>query len=137
MWLIYKEQTDNCKILHGRNGREYRLPELPRLSVDGYCPESKNVYEFYGCYYHGHTCMPYRGTATLGRDDDTRPAIRTMTRLEQITKVGYEVELMWACEFDRDILPKHPELRNNPLVKHPPLNTRYALYGGRRGHGSS
>jgi hypothetical protein len=41
MWLIYKQQTDNCKILHGRNGREDRLPELPRLSVDGYCPETK------------------------------------------------------------------------------------------------
>jgi hypothetical protein len=22
MWLIYKEQADNCKIMHGRNGRE-------------------------------------------------------------------------------------------------------------------
>jgi hypothetical protein len=31
MWLMYKEQTDGCKILHGRNGREYRLPELPHL----------------------------------------------------------------------------------------------------------
>jgi hypothetical protein len=41
MWLVYKEQTDGCKILHGRNGREYRLPELPNLSVDGFCPETK------------------------------------------------------------------------------------------------
>jgi hypothetical protein len=36
MWLIYKEQMDNCKIMHGRNGLEYRLPELPFLSVDDY-----------------------------------------------------------------------------------------------------
>jgi hypothetical protein len=54
-----------------------------------------------------------------------------MTRLEQITKAGYEVELMWECEFDRDILSKHPELRNNPLVVHAPLNNRDAFYGGR------
>jgi G:T-mismatch repair DNA endonuclease (very short patch repair protein) len=54
-----------------------------------------------------------------------------MARLEQITKAGYEVELMWECEFDRDILPKHPELRSNPLVEHAPLNTRDALYRGR------
>jgi hypothetical protein len=54
-----------------------------------------------------------------------------MTRLEQITKAGYEVEIMRECEFHRDILPKHPELRNNPLVQHTPLNTRDALYGGR------
>jgi G:T-mismatch repair DNA endonuclease (very short patch repair protein) len=133
MWLIYKEQTDKCKIMHGRNGREYRMPEVPRLSVDGYCPETKIVYEFYGCYYHGHRCMPYRDTATLRRDKDTlaQRYEQTMTRLEQITKAGYEVEIMWECEFDRDILSKHPELGNNPLVQYTPLNPRDALYGGR------
>jgi len=46
MWLVHRERTDGCKILHGRNGREYRLPELPDLSVDGFCPETKTVYEF-------------------------------------------------------------------------------------------
>jgi hypothetical protein len=75
MFLIYTEHTDNCKILHGHYGLEYRLPELPRLSVDGYCPETKKVYEFNGCYYHGHTCKPYRDTALLGHDGDTRPTI--------------------------------------------------------------
>jgi hypothetical protein len=27
-WLVYGEQTDGCHMRHGRNGREYRLPEL-------------------------------------------------------------------------------------------------------------
>jgi len=35
MWLVYREQTDGCTILHARNGREYRPPEIPNLSVDG------------------------------------------------------------------------------------------------------
>jgi hypothetical protein len=48
MWLIYKEQTDRFKLTHGRNGREYRLPEQPHLSVDGYCPEKK--YKIVGCF---------------------------------------------------------------------------------------
>jgi hypothetical protein len=43
MWLVYREQTDGCHTLHGRNGREYRLPELPNLSVDGFCAETKTV----------------------------------------------------------------------------------------------
>jgi G:T-mismatch repair DNA endonuclease (very short patch repair protein) len=77
--------------------------------------------------------MPYRDTATLGRNNYTlaQRYEQTMTRLEQITNAGYEVEIMWECEFDRDILSKHPELRNNLLVQHTPLNTRDALYGGR------
>jgi hypothetical protein len=48
------EQTVGVKIMHARNGREYRLPTLPRFSVDGYCPETNVAYEFFGCYHHGH-----------------------------------------------------------------------------------
>ena len=49
MWLVNRERTDGCTILHGRNGREYRLPELPHLSVEEFCPETGTVYEFMGC----------------------------------------------------------------------------------------
>jgi hypothetical protein len=78
--------------------------------------------------------MPYSDTATLRQENDTlaQRYHQTMTRLEQITQAGYEVELMWKCEFDRDILAKHPELINHPLVQHAPLNTRDALYGAEK-----
>ena len=36
MWLLHMEQEDGVIIMHGRNGREYRVPELPHFSVDGY-----------------------------------------------------------------------------------------------------
>jgi len=59
MWLVYREIMDGgCKILHGRNRRGYRLPELPHFSVDGFCPETRIVYEFLDCYYHGHNAQP-------------------------------------------------------------------------------
>jgi len=50
MWLLHMEQMDGCKIMPARNGREYRLPELPRFSVDGYCAETRIVFEFLGCF---------------------------------------------------------------------------------------
>jgi hypothetical protein len=53
MWLLDMEQTDGCKIMHARNGREYRLTKLPRFNVDGYCAENRNVYKFLSCFYHG------------------------------------------------------------------------------------
>ena len=68
MWLVHRERTDGCRISHGRNGREFRLPELPNLSVDGYCRETRKVYEFLGCYWHGHTCLPFRDVATMHKD---------------------------------------------------------------------
>jgi len=36
MGILHMEQTDGCTIMHARHGREFRLPELPRYSVDGY-----------------------------------------------------------------------------------------------------
>ena len=51
MWLLHMVETDGVKIIHGRNGREYKVPELPQFSVDGYCPETRTIYEFFGCYF--------------------------------------------------------------------------------------
>ena len=48
MWILHMEQTDGYTTMHARNGREFRLPELPRYNVDGYCAETKTVYEFLG-----------------------------------------------------------------------------------------
>jgi len=68
MWLVYTEQTDGCTILHARNGREFRPPELPNLSVDGFSAETRTVYEFLGCFFHGHKSLPFRDVGTLGGD---------------------------------------------------------------------
>jgi hypothetical protein len=43
LWLLYKGQTDGNNIQHARKEREIRLPKLPRLGVDGYCPETKTL----------------------------------------------------------------------------------------------
>ena len=42
MWLLHMEQT-RFKIMHARNGREYRQPELPNFGVVGYCAETRTV----------------------------------------------------------------------------------------------
>jgi hypothetical protein len=59
-WLMQEERKEGNRILHGRNGKEWQLPELPRIHVDGLCEETRTVYEFKGCYLHGHTCQPFR-----------------------------------------------------------------------------
>jgi len=91
MWLLHMEQIDVVKIMHGRNGREYELPELPRFSVDGYCPETRSIYEFFGCHFHGHTCQPFRDVITKNGGILAERYARTTLRLEQITLVG-----MWS-----------------------------------------
>jgi G:T-mismatch repair DNA endonuclease (very short patch repair protein) len=85
MWLMHMEQTDGVEIIHGR---EYRLPELPRLSVYGYCPETNTAYVFFGCFHHGHACQPFRDVITTRGDTLAERYEGTMSRLEHITRAG-------------------------------------------------
>ena len=92
--------------------------------MDGYCEETRTVYEFYGCFYHGHTCQPYRDVNSKnGKILDDRYE-RRMTRFELITRAVYEVRIQWECEFDDTGI--RPELRTHPIVE----KMRDALYGG-------
>jgi len=98
MLLGYKDKTEGCKILHGCNGREYRLPELPHLSKNDFYPEYKKVlYEFFGCYWHVHTCLQFRDVTTLvGNTLDERYE-HIISRMEQIMRARYQVEKTWGC----------------------------------------
>ena len=132
MWLLHMEETDGVKIMHGRNGREYKVPELPQFSVDGYCPETRTIYEFFGCYFYGRTCQPFRYVITTSGDTVAEQYERTMSRLEQITRSSYLVKVQWECELDESgILKQKPQLLTHPIVQQSPLCTRDALYGGR------
>jgi G:T-mismatch repair DNA endonuclease (very short patch repair protein) len=130
MWLVFMERADGRAIQHGRNGREYRLPELPAYSVDGYCAQSRTVYEFLGCFWHGHTCQPFRDVITMSGDTRADRYEQTLAGIEQIARAGYQVKVESECAFD-DALRRKPDLRAHPSVAQSPLKTRDALYGGR------
>jgi len=49
-----------------------------------------------------------------------------MSRLEQITRAGYQVKVQWEWEF-----VEKPELVTHPIVLQTPQCIRDALYGGR------
>ena len=112
--------------MHGRNGREYRLPELPHISVDGYCPETRTICEFFGRHFYGQTCQPFRDVTNMIDGQLAERYARNISRLEQITRAGYLVNVQWECEFhDAGRL----ELFAHPIVQQIPLCTRDALYG--------
>ena len=48
--LLHMQQIDGVKIMHGRNGREVRVSEMGHFNLDVYCPETRKIYEFFGCY---------------------------------------------------------------------------------------
>jgi len=50
-----------------------------------------------------------------------------MARIELLTRAGYTVKVQGECEFEGVA----DDLRAHPVVRHAPMNTRDALYGGR------
>jgi G:T-mismatch repair DNA endonuclease (very short patch repair protein) len=64
------EQESN-RLVVARRGQEYPAREeregaptarMPDIRVNNLCEETRTVYEFMGCHWHGHTCMAFRDT---------------------------------------------------------------------------
>ena len=119
-WLYYKEskltKTNLLpRIAHARNKRERRIVHGKQTYlVDGYDSQTKTIYEFQGCFYHGClTCFPNRTmkhpfhqnkTMQIGREE-------TRSKIQQLTALGYHVKEMWESEWNRMIetVPKIKE----------------------------
>ena len=49
-WLTWESDRTGCAIRHQANGREKRFG---KLSVDGWCAQTRTAYQFNGCFWHG------------------------------------------------------------------------------------
>ncbi|KAJ8981044.1 hypothetical protein NQ317_018016 [Molorchus minor] len=131
-----KERQVN--ILHAAKQQEVNIQGV---KVDGYCEETRQVFEFHGCYYHGCTiCFQHRRDEPLHDEPTATLNSRyegTVGKTERLRELEYEVIEMWKCQFRRQ-LKENEELRkfteSHPLVTLSPLNHRDAFYGGRTGN---
>ena len=48
-WLAFISRKRN-NITHARNGSEVHLPGVPNVKVDGFCAETREVFEYLGCF---------------------------------------------------------------------------------------
>lgn len=137
LWLIYEELQRGINIIHSAKQRE---AVVDGVRVDGYCKETRQIFEFHGCYYHGHTCMTSRRDEALHDDPsdtlNTRLQ-RTINKTQRLRDRGLEVIEKWECEF-REILqnnkPLRADLENDSLMAATPLDPRDAFFGGRTGN---
>jgi hypothetical protein len=90
----------NVVVQHAGNGREFKIG---LLKVDGYI-ESKNlVLEFLGCYFHSHpSCTISTETAPNGKTNSLNYD-DTILRIEEIKKMGYNVEVFWECDVEQEL----------------------------------
>ena len=132
-WLKYTSETLKIFIHHAMNSKEFTIGNF---SVDGVCHETKQIFEFHGCHWHGCPCC-YTPETYSNIKKNTMKEIHEMHKkriqfIKENLPQGYTLVEIWEHEWDS--LCSHDEkvkkfVKNNPV--HEKLNPRHCMFGGR------
>ena len=105
-WLRHIEHAHSVRLRHAFNGGEVQIG-CKRIRVDGFHPPSRTVFQFHGCWFHAHDCIPsYRFPCSEERDERRS---RTERVRKYLNALGYTVIVIWECEW-------HKRKKENPQV---------------------
>ena len=99
-WLEWVAHQDRIHIRHQLNNTEERIGDR-KLPVDGFNVESQTVYQFQGCYWHGHDCALNRGKEANEKRNKPELLEETRADTKYMRSKGYRVVEMWECEWRR------------------------------------
>ncbi|XP_071805255.1 uncharacterized protein [Asterias amurensis] len=139
-WLEWESlKVEGRKIQHKGNAREKRIGPT-RIRVDGYCKETNTVYEFHGCYWHGHRCWKNKKMYNEKLKKPMKQLLEeTEKRAELIRKMDYKLEEKWECEWEEEKadskeLMSFLESRRLPLQRKESMTTREIIKAIRSGN---
>jgi hypothetical protein len=130
-WLKYLSMKNAINIKHACNGGEFKLNiNGKNLKVDGYHEETKTIYQFHGCYYHG--CNECYNDLTINEISgyymkDLYKKTILINNLIQTS--GYNLVITWEHEFDSNKEMKNITLSEYDLIEPPKI--RDSFFGGR------
>ena len=99
-WLEQEAKRRNIHIHHascGHGGERW----VERAPVDGYNHETRTVFQYHGCHWHGcRKCYPNDRNKIIARNNQTREDRfkATVERTEALRAAGYHVIEEWTCE---------------------------------------
>ena len=107
-WLAWVEfQTGN--ILETAICEGERRLGRQNVPVDGFAPATDTVYEFNGCYWHGHGCSSTTSVSIGGITAQQR-FNKTALKRQYLEQLGYKVVSIWECDWRK-------EVNNTPAIK--------------------
>ena len=122
-WMEWVARKEDIHILHKMNSRqEVRIG--PYL-VDGYCSDTNTVYQYDGCFFHGHLCHVTRNIKNQKWwDEREKEAEETRLRDRFIREVGHDLVVMKECEF-LPLKKRDPGLRALIAERQPPFYRKH------------
>ena len=99
-WLEWEAHSRNIHIRHEMNNTEKRIGDRG-LPVDGFHGPSQTVFQFHGCYWHGHNCVLNKGRARNKNRNKSMAELRQETEANStyIRNMGYNLVEMYECEW--------------------------------------
>lgn len=96
--IAHKHVSGSTSIILHQNS-EVNIPGTP-FRVDGYCSETKTVYEFLGDFWHGNPDLYNKDkiNSKVGKKFQVLFE-ETFERLQQIAKLGFRVFYVWEKDF--------------------------------------
>ena len=116
-WLEQEAAHRRIHIHHaacGHGGERW----VERALVDGYNHETKTVFQYHGCHWHGcRKCYPYDRKRIITHPDQTREDRfkATVERTQKLRAAGYRVIEAWSCEVGKiNIKLPKPQTQSYP-----------------------
>uniref|UniRef100_A0A158P570 DNA-directed DNA polymerase n=2 Tax=Tetranychus urticae TaxID=32264 RepID=A0A158P570_TETUR len=127
-WLDFMQKFHRNEIK-----REYRLGPY---YADGFIPYTKQVFEFWGCYYHGCVqCYPDRNSNVVinGEEKCVNDLYnRVLKKKLYYAHRGYTLHELWEHELDKnDAYIKSRLIFYQTIKVVGPIDIRESFYGGR------
>ena len=98
-YLDYMTHTTGNYIQHQMNAKEKRVGRR-NIAVDGFDKTTQTIYQYHGCYYHGHECVDKVYNELKKRPmAELREETKAMTTYIEL--LGYTVVEMWECEWQK------------------------------------
>ena len=105
-WLSWVAATEGKFIEHGLNIGEHCLTSR-NLPVDGFCEESKEAFEFLGCFWHGcQICQTLGGVNPVNGKIFQELHRKTEEKIKLLEDCGFHVRFIWECQWKRLSLEK-------------------------------
>ena len=126
-WLQYISLRDKINIRHALNGGEVKIGSF---KVDGYCEDTRTIYEFHGCWFHGClTCFQRTTLNPLKKQTMQQLFDKTKSKETILKKEKFNYIEIWEHEWD-EFCKSYPQflLKDQELLY---IKPRDALFGGR------
>lgn len=132
-WLEYIKNYCGYPDLRHIGNSAFGEKQIGKYFVDGFDENTKTVFEYNGCFFHGcPKCFPSGNLRnTITQKLLTQCFKETVERQQELEKMGFNVISIWGCEWKFQKIDPTVAEKVNKLSITKPLKPRDAFFGGR------